>query len=529
MRRRSFLAGTAASTLAPLAAPQLARAAGSSVLKVVPQANLTSFDPVWTTANITRNHGFMVYDTLYGLNAAYEPEPQMAAGHSIDEAGRMVTITLREGLVFHDGEKVRAADAVASIRRWAKRSPWGQKLASVTDELVALNDRELRFRLSKPFPLLFNALACVSSACFVMPERLATTDAFKQITDTTGSGPFRFKKDEYNSGSLMAYERFAGYVPRPDGTPSLIAGPKRVFFDRVEWQIITDASTAGAALQQGEIDWWEQPTPELRTLLARNKDVSVQVIDPGGLLGILRLNHLQPPFDDKKLRQALLPAIVQGDFMSAIVGDDPKDWKDKVGVFTPGTPYASEVGLEPLTGPRDLEAAKRLMKAAGYTDQKMRLIGPTDILAPAAMTQVAADLFRRLGFNQDFALSDWGTVIQRRASREPVDKGGWSALCTAFSSFDFADPAGHVLIRGNGKDAWFGWPTIPELERLRDAWFDAPDEARRKAIATDIQRVAIEEVAYVPLGSYSSFTALRSNLKDRVNGFAIFWNLRRTA
>ncbi|MDR3532244.1 MAG: ABC transporter substrate-binding protein [Rhodopila sp.] len=523
MRRRAFFAGS----IAALAAPSIARAA-QSVLRMVPQANLTSIDPIWTTANVTRNHGFMVYDTLYGLDMSLQPQPQMAAGHQIEDDGRTVTIALRDGLIFHDGEKVRAADVVASLRRWMKRNPYGQMLAPVVDELSALDDARLRFRLKKPFPLLFNALACISSAAFVMPERIAATDPFKQINDATGSGPFRFKKHEFNSGSLVVYERNPTYQPRPDGAVSLTAGPKRAFFDRVEWQIITDAGTAAAALQQGEIDWWEQPTPELRALFAKDKNITVDLLDPYGLCGAMRLNASQAPFNDKGLRQALLPAIDQADFMAAIVGDDPHDWKQVGGVFTPGTPMANDTDATKLTGPRDFALAQKLIKQAGYTNQPMRLIGPTDVLAPAAMTQVAADLFRRLGFNQDFALSDWGTVVQRRASREAVEKGGWSALCTSFSSFDFADPAVHPLLRGNGAGGWFGWPTIPELESLRANWFDAPDDAARKAICADIQRVALDEVVYVPLGTYSGFTALRSNLKDRVNGFALFWNLRRT-
>jgi ABC-type transport system substrate-binding protein len=522
MHRRSFLAGSAAI----IAAPHVARAEGS-VLRMVPQANLTSIDPIWTTANITRNHGFMVYDTLYGLDASLQPQPQMAAGHQIEDDGRTVTITLRDGLMFHDGEKVRAIDAVASLRRWMKRNPYGQTLEPVIDELSAMDDSRLRFRLKKPFPLLFNALASIANAAFVMPERIATTDAFKQINDPTGSGPFRFKKDEFNSGSLVVYERHPAYQARPDGAVSLTAGPKRVFFDRVEWRIITDAATSAAALQQGEIDWWEQPTPELRALFATDKNIVVDVIDPNGLCAAMRLNASQPPFNDKALRQALLPAIDQADFMTAIVGDDPKDWKKVGGVFTPGTPMANDTDVTKLTGPRDFDLAQHLIQTSGYTDQPIRLIGPTDILAPAAMTQVAADLFTRLGFNQDVALSDWGTVIQRRASREPVEKGGWSVLCTAFSSFDFADPAVHSLLRGNGAGAWFGWPAIPELEALRAHWFDAPDEAARKTICRDIQHVALDEVAFIPLGTYNAFTATRADLTDRVNGFALFWNLRR--
>jgi len=522
MRRRGFLA----TTTAALAAPRIASAA-PSVLRMVPQANLTSIDPIWTTANITRNHGFMVYDTLYGLDADLQPHPQMAAGHEVADDGLTVTITLRDGLVFHDNEPVRAADAVASLRRWMKRNPYGQTLEQRLEEVTALDDRRLRFRLKRPFPLLFRALASIGNAAFVMPERVAATDPFKQISDATGSGPFRFLAKEYNSGSLIAYERHAGYVPRADGPVSLTAGPKRAYFDRVEWRIITDAATSAAALKQGEIDWWEQPTPELRAMLRQDRNVAIDTIDPKGVISSMRPNHMRPPFNNKELRQALLPAIEQSDYMQAIVGDGPGDWRPTGGVFTLDTPMANDVDSHKLLGPRDVGLARKMMAAAGYTNQPMRLIGPTDILGPAALTQVAADMFRRLGFNQDVALSDWGTVVQRRASREVLEKGGWSVFCTGSSSFEFADPAVHTPLRANGANAWFGWPDVPAAEGLRDKWFDAPDEAARKAICRDIQRIALDEVIYIPLGTYRSFTALRADLKDRVTGFALFWNLKR--
>lgn len=522
--RRGALAGAGgAATAASLARPALAQPA--RVLRMVPQANLGSLDPVWSTANITRNHGFMIYDTLYGLTAALEPTPQMAAGHVVDEDGRRVTITLRDGLMFHDGEPVRALDAVASLRRWMVRNPFGQKLATVVDELAVDGDHRIVFRLRRPFPLLFSALAATSTPAFVMPARVAQTDPFKQIDSAVGSGPFRFKADEFNSGSHVVYERNPAYVPA-EGRPSLTAGGKVAHFGRVEWRIIPDAATASAALQQGEVDWFEQPPPELQSLLRRNRNVIVEAIDPLPLMGVLRLNHLHPPFNNRSLRRALLPAVEQSDFMTAIVGTDVGMVRDRAGAFTPGTPYATEAGLEPLLSPRSLDIARAAMRDAGYTNQPMRLIGPTDILAPSAMTQVAADLFRRLGFNMDLVLSDWGTVIQRRASREPLSGGGWSALLTSFTSYDFLDPASHPLARGNGLQAWPGWPTIPRLEELRDTWFDAADPAARKAVCDDIQRTVIDEVAWVPVGGYQSMTALRRDLVGRVNGFAIFWGLR---
>jgi ABC-type transport system substrate-binding protein len=526
MKRRDFLLAPAAAAALPRFA--IAQPAASRVLKFVPQSGLGSLDPVWTTANVTRNHAFMVYDTLYGLDEAFQPQPQMAEGHSVENDGRLVTVTLRSGLRFHDGEPVRAQDAVASISRWMKRSPSGQALAAALDELDAADDRRIRFRLKRPFPLLIPALAAATNPiAFIMPERVAKTDPFRQITETVGSGPFRFKADEYNAGSRVVYERNPGYLPTPAGGKGLTAGPKQVFFDRVEWNIITDAATSAAALQNGEIDWFEQPPPEIQQLFARNRQISVTGMDPLPMPALLRLNHLQAPFNDRKLRQALLPAINQADFMAAVVGDNPQNYVTDAGVFTPFTPLASKAGLEPLMGPRSLDRAKAMLKDAGYTNQPMRLIGPTDILAPTAITQVAADLFRRLGFNMDLALSDWGTVVQRRASKEPLDKGGWSAFLTSFSSFDWVDPAGHGALRGNGAGAWFGWPEVPKLEELRSAWFDAPDLAAQKAITDEMQRVAIEEVVFIPVGAYKSITSLRADLRDRVPGFAIFWNIRR--
>jgi peptide/nickel transport system substrate-binding protein len=528
LRRTLLKTGAAVGGAGALPGFAIAQPAQNRVLKMVPQANLTSLDPIWTTANITRNHGHMIYDTLYGVDAQFRPQPQMAAGHVEEDGGRRVVITLREGLKFHDGTPVLARDVVASVTRWMKRNPFGQKLASLTDEVSAPDDRRVQFRLKRPFPLLFAALAQVSnSPAFVMPERIASTDAFTQIREAVGSGPFRFKPDEYNNGSLVVYTRNPDYVPVQGGAPSLTAGPKIAHFDRVEWHIITDAATAAAAIQTGEIDWYEQPPPEIQQLLRRNRNVRIEAIDPLPLTGILRFNHLHAPFNDKKLRQAMLPAISQADFMQAIVGTEPENYDAQTGFFTPGTPLANDAGMAPLTGARSIDRARALMREAGYTNAPMRLIGPTDILAPAAMTQVGADLVRRLGFNADIVLTDWGTTVQRRTSREPVSAGGWSMLFTAFSSFDFANPAAHFPLRGNGTGAWFGWPTIPKLEELRDAWFEAPDLAAEQRLGREMQEVAMDELPYIPVGSYKSLTALRSNLSGRVAGLALYWGIKR--
>ncbi|MDB5374590.1 MAG: extracellular solute-binding protein family 5, partial [Belnapia sp.] len=486
MGRRGLLAAGGA----VIAAPALAQR--GRVLRFVPQADLSSLDPIWTTSNVTRNMGYMVHDTLYGSDGRFRPQPQMAEGHVVEDDGRRVIITLRSGLRFHDGEPVLARDAVASIQRWIRRHAMGQKLAPLVEEIVALDDRRIGFRLKRAFPLLIDALASpVAPPCFIMPERLAKTDAFTQLREVMGSGPYRFLAEDHVSGSQAHFARFDSYSPTPVAAAGYTAGPKIAHFERIEWKIIPDAATASAAMQSGEIDWYEQPPPEIQELLRRGRTVAIEPMDPLPMMALMRFNHLQPPFNDPAMRRALLPAIDQEAFMQAAVGTDTALFQADAGFFTPGGPMASDAGLEPLRGPRSLDRAKALLREAGYANQPIRLLGPTDILVPAAMTQVALDLFRRLGVNLDAALTDWGTVVQRRNNKGPVEQGGWSVSMYAFSSMDFLTPATNPTLRANGAGAWAGWPDIPALEALRDAWFEAPALEQRQALARDMQVLAM--------------------------------------
>ncbi|MFZ4406853.1 MAG: ABC transporter substrate-binding protein [Paracraurococcus sp.] len=522
--RRALLAAGGALLAAPAFSQAQAR-----VLRFVPQADLGGLDPIAISSNVIRNHGYMVWDTLYGVDYAFRPHPQMAAGHLVEDDGRSVTITLRDGLRFHDGEAVRAEDCVVSLRRWMRRSPMGQVLAARIEDLAALDDKRFRFRLKSRFPLLIDALAVPSNPQpFIMPARLAATDAFQQIREPIGSGPFRFVMDEFRQGSRAVWARNPDYVPSAGGGSGLTAGPKVVHFDRVEWTIIPDAGTAAAALTAGEVDWLEQMPAEIQMLLGRDRRLLLEPIDPLPLPGQFRFNHRQPPFDNPAIRRAFLPAISQEDFMTAIVGPDPAKYVKDMGFFTPGSPFASDEGLEPLKGPRSIERAKQALKAAGYKGELVRLIGTTDIVSTTAQAQVAADLLRRLEINADVVLTDWGTVAQRRMNRGPLDQGGWSIACFATSGMDFINPVTHLQLRSDGANAAPGWPDLPEVEARRAAWLEAPDIATQQAIARQIQAAAMEGLPYIPTGAYYSITAHRRTLVDRVKGFAIFWGIRRS-
>jgi peptide/nickel transport system substrate-binding protein len=525
MKRREFIA----SGVATLALPGLARAQGSTVLRVVPQADLAVLDPGITTATVTRNHAFMVFDTLYALNANGEPVPEMVEGHQVDDDGKRWTLRLREGLRFHDGEPVRAADCVASLRRWARRDPFGKTLMAATDELSAADDRTIVFRLRRPFPLLPLALAkSVPYVPFMVPERLIPADPTTPMKEMVGSGPFRFLAGERVPGARVVYERNTAYVPRPDGQPGISAGPKVVNFDRVEWQVIPDAATALAAIRRGEVDWWERPIPDLLSAARADKTLKVEITNRAGTIAFLQFNHLYPPFDNVAIRRLVLSVIDQAEYEEAIGGSDPALRGGKLGIFLPGGPMASEAGLDAMKGRRDFPALKQELAAAGYKGERVVMLVGTDSPVNNAASEVTADLLRKMGFNVDYASMDWGSVVQKRTSQQPVEKGGWSIFAVSADGDYFLDPTVAPAIRANGKDAWIGWPDSPRIEELYRDWFLAPDQSTRQSIARDLQMQTWRDVPYIPVAQVFLPMVVRSDIAGVLPGFVKFWNVRRT-
>lgn len=524
MKRRDFLKSALAGTTI-LAAPHIVRAEAQKTITFVPHADLASLDPVWTTADVTRNFSLAVYDTLYGYDAGFQAQPQMVEGHTTGNDGKEWNLSLRDGLKFHDGTPVLARDCVATIRRWANRYPMGKALMARTDELAALSDKTIRFRLKRPFPLLPEALA--EPYCAIMPERLANTSAFEQIKEAIGSGPFKFVVSERIPGQRVVFGKNPDYVPRPGGKPSFSAGPKVVYVDRVVWNFVQDPSTAAAALSQGEIDWWENPTIDLVPQLKRNKDLVLTVKDRTGEIGCLRFNQLFPPFDNAAIRRVVLSAMDQREVMTAVAGAEPSLIKTDVGLFVPGTPMASTVGVEITRGPKDLDKIKKELVGAGYRGEKVVVLAASTIPTIYAEAQVATDVLQRIGMNIDLQVLEWGSVVARRASREPIDKGGWNIFYTYLGGMGNISPGPNIAIRASGADAWFGWPDDPNMEALREAWFDAPDLEAQQRISRDMQEHFWQNPSYVPLGMYDQPTGYRSSLQDVRDGWPQFYGVRR--
>jgi peptide/nickel transport system substrate-binding protein len=533
MNRRAFLqsatgAGALAAT-AGLATPAISQRVAARTLRFVPQADLANFDPIWNTQYVVRNGAALVWDMLYGVNADLKPQRQMVESEEVSGDRLTWTFRLRSNLKFHDGEPVLAKDVIASLARWQARDNMGLMIKAIQDELVAVDDRTFRWRLNRPYSKLLIALGKVGTpSCFIMPARIAATDPFKPISDYVGSGPMKLVRSEWVPGARAVFEKFSEYVPRQEPS-SWLSGGKQILVDRIEWVVMADPATASAALQNGEVDWWETPIADLVPVLNKSRNVVVDIADPLGNIGSFRMNHLYPPFNNVYARRAILTAMSQEDYMRAVVGDDAY-WKPLPGFFTPSAPLYTEEGGEILKGPRNLDAAKRLLDQSDYAGQPVTCLVAQDLQIAKAQGEVTADLLKRLGMNVDFNAIDWGTTAARRVQKSPPGQGGWNMFHTWHAGAVCVDPSSYTAIRANGDKAWFGWPTSEKVEAEITAWYDAANFEEEKAAIGRLNRAACEDVVYAPTGFFLAHQAWRSNVAGIVKGpLPFFWGVSKAA
>ncbi|PYM12396.1 MAG: ABC transporter substrate-binding protein [Candidatus Rokuibacteriota bacterium] len=526
MTRRQFV-GTGAAATAALAVrvPVVHAQKREGTLRFVAQADLKILDPVWTTAYITRNHSYLVYDTLFGTDDKLQIKPQMVDRHTVSRDGMKYSFTLRDGLKWHDGQAVVAEDCVESLKRWGKKDRFGRLLMAHTAKIAPIDKKTFTLDLAERFGPVLEALGKPSSNVpFMMPARVAATSADEQIKEIVGSGPFKFVKDEWQPGNQVVYVKHADYVPRNEA-PSGSTGGKKVYVDRVLWRYIPDPATANAALAAGEVDWWEQPPLDFIPKIEQTASLSTFLTDPLGTQGWLRPNHLHPPFNNKKARQALLSMVDQPTYLQAAIGP-AKYYRTCQSVFACNGPYATKVGADALAK-QDLARARQLVKESGYDGRPVAVIHVTDIPLLNGAALVTRELLQSIGFTVDLRAMDWSTNLATRARKEPPDKGGWNVLHTWWMAADVISPAVHFGVSGAGAGAWFGWPDIPQLEKLITEWVRATDQGKRKQLADEIQKVALDEVAYVPWGEYVQPTAFRKSVQGILKFIApLFWNVK---
>lgn len=506
----------------------LPAATSAATLRIVPKSNLTVLDPIWTTAYVTRNHGYMIYDTLFGTDAEGRVQPQMVERWSVSKDALTWRFTLREGLAFHDGAPVTSTDVVASLKRWAARDAFGGVLAKSIASYSTPDAQRFVITLARPFGAMLEALGKPSSNVpFIMPARVAATPASEQIKEAIGSGPYRFVAAEYRPGEKIVYAKNLAYRSRAE-PPSGTAGGKPVYVDRVEWIVIRDAQTQLNALLAGEVDLLEEPAFEQYPTLKAAPGIRLVDAQPGGLQFNFRFNHRQPPFDDVRMRAAAMVALGQEALLKTQVGATGL-YRFCRSMFPCGTAYASEdTGL--YTGVADPKKAARMLADAGYAGQPVVLLRPTDLGSIAKLPLVAKQQLEAAGFKVDLQQMDWSTLVARRARKDAPDQGGWSAFMSAWTAADIANPLSMAMLNTSGDQGWFGWQDDARIESLKQAFAEAATDAERRRLAAQLQARAFETVSYVPLGQYSNPAALRSNVSGLVPaGAQVYWNIRKGA
>jgi peptide/nickel transport system substrate-binding protein len=506
---------------AMLALPLPMVAAAETVLRVVPQADLRVLDPHITAATITRIFGLMIYDQLYAYSEDMRPHPQMIGDMQVSADNLTYDFTLRDGLAFHNGQPVTSADVLASIPRAARQDPMMQLMMKRLARMEAVDAKHFRFVFAKPFAYVEAALAQPAAVIMRAEDIIAAGD--KPLTTTMGSGPFRFVASEFVPGSSIVFDRNPAYIPRDEPVDGE-AGGKRVFVDKVEWRIIPDLQTRVAALQKGEVDLLDQlPHDGIQSLAGR----AGIVVEPSNRLGntaFLRMNTLQPPFNDVRARRALALLVDQKDYLSAAFTTDQKWWQACFSWFGCGSPTGTEAGSEPYRKP-DPEQAKRLLAEAGYKGEKIVILSTQEIPLIDALAEVTADKLRSIGVDVDLQMSDWGTLVVRRAKKDPTDKGGWNIFQSGFDVATASQPATNILVDARcDQNNYVGWPCSDTLEAMRTDLIDAPSASKIEAYS----RALWDQLPSLLLGQYTQPVAYRSNITGVQHGVVLaFWNVRK--
>ncbi len=512
-----------AGSLAVLAAGTTS-AFAQKTLRAVMHSDLKIVDPIWTTAYIVRNHGYMIYDTLFAQDADGKIQPQMADKYEVSADQLTHTITLRDGLLWHDGAPVTGEDCAASIKRWAARDTVGQKLMSFVDTITAPDAKTIVIKLKSPTGLVMIGLGKPSSNVpFMMPKRVAETDPNTQITDFTGSGPFVFNKDLWKPGDKTVYVKFDKYKPRSE-PPSGMAGGKVVKIDRVEWRAISDQQQIANALLSGEIDYVEAPSHDLIPLYKKDSSIVVKDYNPLGNQYVFRMNWLTKPFDNEKVRQAVFYAFNQKDFLDGVIGN-PEYYKECKAMFICGTTLATDKGMEDKFS-SNFAKAKELLKEGGYDGSPVVLMQSTDLGVLTNLAPVGKALLEKAGFKVDMQSMDWQTLVGRRVKKDPANAGGWSAAFTSWVAADVTNPISAAFVAASCDKAAWGWPCDEQMEKLRDEFARATDPAKQKEIAEAVQVRVGQIGTHVYLGQWYQPSAHKNTVSGILPNVApVFWNV----
>lgn len=502
-------------------------APAQTVLRIKMTGDLQQIDPIWTTSYPVRDMSYLIYDTLFSTDANYKIQPQMVDKYTLSADGLTYTFTLRDGLKWHDGPPVTSTDCIASLERWMLKDTLGGVLKTHLDRFEKVDEKTFKLVLKNPWGLTLSALGKVSSYVpFMMPERMARTAPDKSNTEAIGSGPYIMKMSEWVPGAKIVYVKNPAYVPRKEPA-SMMAGGKVAGVDRIERINIPDDLSAVNALIAGEVDYIEAVPPDMMKLLEGNKDI---VMGPRGNLGHsmqIVLNHLQPPLNDVRVRQAIQYAINQKEILQAYNGARTNLYKVCPTLLYCGGPYTSDVNSARSMA-NDPAKARALLKEAGYTGTPLIVMHPTDQKLQNDVVTVVVQQLRKAGFTVEAKMIDLATMFSWRTKKDPANAGGWHVFATGWGGVDLMDPATNVFMTGACDKGWFGWACDEEMQKLRTAFFASRTDDERKAIAVKMQARAQDVVPYVNGGQMLQFAAWRKNLKGIIEApVPVLWNVSK--
>jgi peptide/nickel transport system substrate-binding protein len=522
---RSLLAATALTLLAGTALAQ----PRDKPLRLVVNVGLQNLDPIASPSFVTRNFAYMVYDTLVSMDSKGAYKPQMLESWT-PSADRMAwTFKLRPGLEFHDGTAVTAEDAVASIKRWGQRDSIGRRLLAATKEIRILDASSFVIDLAQPFGHVIEALGKPSvHVPFVMPARIANaTPPTQAVKEVVGSGPFLFLKDEWVPGEKTYFRRNPAYRPREEAADGL-AGGKRPLVERVEFVTLPDVSLRAAALTQGEVDYLEYAPFDYLPRFTRDRNLVIS--QAGGIsqiMGGVSINHYLPPFNNIVMRRAVQAALDRSEIVAAHGLPAEMTSPDCISVYMCGTTYTNDAGGDLIRSP-SLDRAKALLKEAGYNNERIAILQPADSALINPMAMVVIDRLKRAGFNLDIQAGDWSSIAGRWVAREPIERGGWNLVPVIYTGFDLSDPLSNVGIGYNCTNNQPWGYCVEAMKPVLDKYVAASDPAQRKALAAELQKLAIENVTFPMDGQFRSPAVWRAELKGVIDfGFPVMWNIER--
>jgi peptide/nickel transport system substrate-binding protein len=517
--RSIILAAAAAGLMATTAAH------AQSTIRYASSIEPPVLDPVVNMLGVVQEHGYLIYDQLFGYGCDGMPRPQMVDQYSVksDAAGAVWTMSLRPGMKWHDGTAVTSKDAIASITRWSKTDQVGRKLAAIGMQFAEVDENTFTITMPVESPLLLQGLAkSTSPALFMMRASDAARAHTEPVTEFIGSGPFKFVASEYAKGHKAIYEKNADYIPRSEPADCL-AGGKIAKVDRIEWLVMPDYSTAVSALLGGEIDMYETPPLDLLPVIEANPDLRIQNINKLGKIGMLRINSKSPLFSTSEARVALIKAFNQADAMAVVAGDQ-KYWRECYSYFAcGGTNEYKEASSDAMAF--DGAAAKSQLEAAGYKGDPIRMLVVGDDEVLRKLGTYAAEAMRAAGLQVDMQVMDFAALLAKRR-----DTTAWDV----FTSWNFGVELNHpfvslALADGCVDGGYPGAACTPALNEAKDRWAVEPDQEKNAALIKEMGRLAdTQHVPYVPLGAFDQPVAYHSSLSGVLDTpLPVFWNIEK--